>query len=403
MNPVYQCAKCKERGNEVKGQKMKITCHILRDHRSLDNVPFYCKLCMFRCLRRKELDIHLTTYERHKLMAKGQNPKDLDPSTMLVENQDAQPISQSECLKLAGKPKDILALATQGLFNDEPASCGSSTVSLPIEHTGVNTAARPSVATLPGTAEEETQLPLGATPQQMMAAMSWIFGMWAELPCFGMGVTAAAASPRTIPTQEQLAPETQGIQEPEEVLPQLVSTPTIEECRALSTPPPLPHTGSAYPPIRAQTRSTSSTSSNSSSDSSDASSVDSSSIRVGQSAVGTEQLKVLTEAIRKQGQAIEDQSKVLKMVLQWVQFFDLQYLRPKLVSDQAVPPQHVMVTAATQTSTSTAHGTADGSPKRQVKTSNRENFRPRSRPNRGRTGHKWARNHPYSNPYGPHW
>jgi len=41
---------------------------------------------------------------------------------------------------------------------------------------------RPSVANLPNTTEEETELPLGATPQQMMAAMSKIFGMWAELP-----------------------------------------------------------------------------------------------------------------------------------------------------------------------------------------------------------------------------
>jgi len=244
----------------------------------------FCKLCMFRCLRREELD---NTYERHKLMARGQNPKDLDPSKLLVENQDAQPISRSECLTLAGKPKDILALATQGLFDDEPASCGSLTSSQQIEHKGVNTATHPSVATLPGTAEEETQLPLGATPQQMMAAMSRLFGMWAELPCFGMGVTAAAASPKTIPTQKQPAQETEGLQKQEEVLPQLVSTHTLEECRALSTPPPLPHTGSATPPIRARTRSTSSVSS---SGSSDASSTDSSSVHGGQSAVGTEQL-----------------------------------------------------------------------------------------------------------------
>ena len=58
------------------------------------------------------------------------------------------------------------------------------------------------------------------------------------------------------------------------------------------------------------------------------------------------------------------------MVLQWMQYFDLQYLHPKLEADQNRPHQNMTASASTQTSPSVTPpklGTGDMSPKRRVK------------------------------------
>jgi len=61
---------------------------------------------------------------------------------------------------------------------------------------------------------------------------------------------------------------------------------------------------------------------------------------------------------------------------------------------------------STETSASAAPDNCDMSPKRQVKTFNRENYRHRNRPTKefsDGAGHKWSRSNPYSKFYGLHW
>ena len=48
--------------------KQRIEEHIMKIHLSLDQVPFYCSLCLFRCRDRATLDDHVKNFSRHKQM-----------------------------------------------------------------------------------------------------------------------------------------------------------------------------------------------------------------------------------------------------------------------------------------------------------------------------------------------
>lgn len=53
-------------------------------HVALEEVPFYCKLCMFRCQRKDQLVAHVTKYKRHVDMAA--KSKIIDHSQCLLQN-----------------------------------------------------------------------------------------------------------------------------------------------------------------------------------------------------------------------------------------------------------------------------------------------------------------------------
>ena len=63
---VYMCLHCfhklRRRVVDVRG---RIEDHILREHRTYEEVPFYCSLCYFRCMKREQLVNHITAYKRH--------------------------------------------------------------------------------------------------------------------------------------------------------------------------------------------------------------------------------------------------------------------------------------------------------------------------------------------------
>ena len=44
--------------------------HILKNHVSRDRVPYYCRLCTFKCFTIYQLDHHVTHYSRHMAAAK---------------------------------------------------------------------------------------------------------------------------------------------------------------------------------------------------------------------------------------------------------------------------------------------------------------------------------------------
>lgn len=68
---AYQCLRCcHQGGKEVIDVKARIECHIMKTHLSLDQVPFYCSLCLFRCSDKATLLDHVTKFKRHEVMAK---------------------------------------------------------------------------------------------------------------------------------------------------------------------------------------------------------------------------------------------------------------------------------------------------------------------------------------------
>ncbi|KAH3769210.1 hypothetical protein DPMN_170462 [Dreissena polymorpha] len=66
---AYQCLKCYHRMDKVYIEaKYRVYNHFLKEHMSLDQAPFYCRLCLFRCFKREELDKHFSSFRRHQLV-----------------------------------------------------------------------------------------------------------------------------------------------------------------------------------------------------------------------------------------------------------------------------------------------------------------------------------------------
>ena len=65
-------------------RRSRIEDNLMKTHLSLTQVPYYCKLCLFRCQKREKLDHHVEGHKRHKLMADKRNIK--DSSVRLVAN-----------------------------------------------------------------------------------------------------------------------------------------------------------------------------------------------------------------------------------------------------------------------------------------------------------------------------
>ena len=59
--------------------------HILREHLSFQQVPFYSRLCYFRYSKRDQLINHVTRYKRHVSVARKVGI--VDNSKYLVQNQ----------------------------------------------------------------------------------------------------------------------------------------------------------------------------------------------------------------------------------------------------------------------------------------------------------------------------
>ncbi|KAH3710689.1 hypothetical protein DPMN_070181 [Dreissena polymorpha] len=47
--------------------------HIYKHHVALDDCPFYCTLCMFRCTTKEALQKHVTNYTKHTALAGNNN------------------------------------------------------------------------------------------------------------------------------------------------------------------------------------------------------------------------------------------------------------------------------------------------------------------------------------------
>lgn len=67
--------------------------HILKHHRSLDEAPHYCRLCMFRCVTKEQLQKHLTGYKRHVAMAR-ELPDQAYVDRCCVSNPTARPVAE---------------------------------------------------------------------------------------------------------------------------------------------------------------------------------------------------------------------------------------------------------------------------------------------------------------------
>ena len=66
---AYQCLRCLQTGKEVIDVKARIVDHLMKHHLSLDQVPYYCMLCLFKCKDENTLKEHVRKFSRHALIA----------------------------------------------------------------------------------------------------------------------------------------------------------------------------------------------------------------------------------------------------------------------------------------------------------------------------------------------
>ena len=130
----YQCLKCHHvTGEERVGPRYRIMDHFLRQHLSLDQAPFYCRLCLFRSYKWEDLRRHTTSFPRHKLIMREKGLEDSEeflvknPNAYVVGPRDVAPVEQ----KVNGKDTLTLALDTafpdgldflEDMFNTTPAT-----------------------------------------------------------------------------------------------------------------------------------------------------------------------------------------------------------------------------------------------------------------------------------------
>ncbi|KAH3839967.1 hypothetical protein DPMN_113407 [Dreissena polymorpha] len=107
--------------------KYRVYNHFLKEHISLDQAPYYCRLCLFRCFKRKELEKHFHSFRRFNLVLQEKNIPDSpeflvsNPSPYLITDRHAAVISAEESkrnlLSISKKP-DILSQAIQSVLPD---------------------------------------------------------------------------------------------------------------------------------------------------------------------------------------------------------------------------------------------------------------------------------------------
>ena len=99
---AYQCIPCYHKeGKETIDVKGRIEEHILKNHVSLDEVPYYCRLCLFRCQRHDQLLQHVTSYARHREMANKR--KVTDHSQFLVTSPNPHQFTEMDYCKLSAE------------------------------------------------------------------------------------------------------------------------------------------------------------------------------------------------------------------------------------------------------------------------------------------------------------
>ena len=95
----YQCLRCLSKGVQYVAEKIRVEDHIMKMHLSLDEVPFYCSLCMFKCKTPTTLDNHLVRYRRHALIAEEKKVDAADHSC-LRSNPNPYKIQDTDYKKL---------------------------------------------------------------------------------------------------------------------------------------------------------------------------------------------------------------------------------------------------------------------------------------------------------------
>ena len=71
---AYICLGCqKQKGLQIVGERGPMEDHVLKNHVVRDRIPFYCRLCTFKCTTLHQMNHHVNHYSRHLARAREMN------------------------------------------------------------------------------------------------------------------------------------------------------------------------------------------------------------------------------------------------------------------------------------------------------------------------------------------
>ncbi|KAH3890647.1 hypothetical protein DPMN_014732 [Dreissena polymorpha] len=97
--PLFSCIHCKRNRTSFVNERYRMTDHVKKHHFPLNQAPFYCSLCLFRCSSREALNKHVTDYEKHAVLAAMQGGG--DQSRYLIENTHPKEVQEGVDYELA--------------------------------------------------------------------------------------------------------------------------------------------------------------------------------------------------------------------------------------------------------------------------------------------------------------
>ena len=63
---AYECLACYYQKGERKVDELhRMEDHILKAHITPGRIPYFCRLCLFRCMSKQQIIHHVTHYARH--------------------------------------------------------------------------------------------------------------------------------------------------------------------------------------------------------------------------------------------------------------------------------------------------------------------------------------------------
>lgn len=96
---AYKCLHC--RGNSpCIGEKRRVEAHVYKTHVPLENSPFYCKLCTFRCTAQDDLEKHVHSFKPHGERA-AQQGDDFNDEDCLMRSDTPYYVTSADMLCLS--------------------------------------------------------------------------------------------------------------------------------------------------------------------------------------------------------------------------------------------------------------------------------------------------------------
>ncbi|MES9883262.1 MAG: hypothetical protein ABW185_20550, partial [Sedimenticola sp.] len=100
---AYRCRLCPV-VNPLVGEKSRVESHIYKNHVPLEKVPYYCKLCTFRCTKQEDLENHVLTFRMHRVRARP----DVPDETWLVQSDDPYILGPNDMEQLSVADSEVV-------------------------------------------------------------------------------------------------------------------------------------------------------------------------------------------------------------------------------------------------------------------------------------------------------